>query len=112
MLVPVFAGFDPLAQLDRAHRMADASGQAHQNRGIEVLAQTKSGDHQVFGFLAIGWLQAGDASKLGESAVILLVLAGVHSGVVGRDDHQSGFGAGHRCVHESVGSDVEPDMLH
>ena len=35
------------------------------------------------------WLQAGDAGELGEGAVVLLVLAGVHARVVGGDDHQA-----------------------
>ena len=92
--------------------MADARRQPQQHRRVELLAQLKRGDRQVFRLLAVAGLQAGNTGELGEGAVVLLVLAGVHRGVVGGDDHQARLDAGHRRVHEGVGRDVQADVLH
>ena len=54
----------------------------------------------------------GTLAKRGEVAVVLLVLRGVHAGVVGGDDHQAGVDAGERERHERVGGHVEADVLH
>jgi len=110
---PGFGGaFEALAQFHRAGGVANARRQPQQDGGVEALGEVEGGDGQVFGLLAIGRLQAGDAGKLGEVAVVLFVLAGVHGGVIGADDDQPGLDAGHGGVHERVGGHVQADVFH
>ena len=82
------AGAILFTQFHHAGRVADAGGQAQQHRRVEALAQFERRADHVLRLLAVRRLQAGDAPELGEGAVILFVLAGVHGGVVRRDDHQ------------------------
>jgi hypothetical protein len=80
--------------------MTYPGGQSQQYRRIELFAQFKCSPHHVLGFLAVGWLQAGDSSEFGKRPVILFILAGMHCRVVGGDDHQPALQAGHRSIHE------------
>jgi hypothetical protein len=68
--------------------MGDAGGDAQDHRGVELLAHLEGYPHQVLGLLAVGRFHTGDPGELGEAAVVLLVLGGVHGRVIGRDDDQ------------------------
>ena len=72
-----------IAQFDRSAGVANASGQPQHHRRVELFAQLERRHGQVLGLLAVARLQAGDASKPREGAVVLLVLRAVHAGVVG-----------------------------
>ncbi len=54
----------------------------------------------------------GTRAKAAKVAVVLLVLRGVHAGVVGGDHHEAGVDAGESERHEGVGGDVQADVLH
>jgi hypothetical protein len=70
------------------------------------------GEREIVGFLRVGRLEHRDASGDGIAAVVLLVLARSHAGVVSGNQHQ---GAGHPRVgggEERVGGHVDADVLH
>ena len=58
------------------------------------------------------WLSLGSrqgiAGELGVVAVVLLVLRGVHVGIVGGDDDQPGLHAGHRGVEKASAATLRP----
>ncbi len=99
-------------QLHHGVGVGDAGGDAQHDRGVEPLAHLQRHPHQILGLLAVCGLQAGDAGELGVAAVVLLVLGGVHGGVVGGDDDQPCLQAGHRGVEKGVGGHVEAHVLH
>ena len=66
-----------------AAAVRDARGGAQQHRRVELLGQLEGPGHEVVGLLAVGGLEHGDPGEGGEVAVVLLVLRGVHAGVVG-----------------------------
>ncbi len=97
---------------DDALGVADAGGDAEQNRNLPLFRHFKRADRQVVGFLRIGRFEHRQPRRHRVIAVVLFVLAGGHAGVVRAQDHQPAVGAGVGHGEKRVGGDVQPDMLH
>ena len=103
---------DALAGLHQALRVGDAGAHLEQDRGVELLAELK-GQHGKFPRLSgIGGLQHRNLGGHGIVAGVLLVLAGVHTRVVGHGDDHAAVDAGVGHGEQRVGSHVQADMLH
>ena len=76
------------------------------------LGQLERLAREVVALLLVGRLEARDLREVGEVARVLLVLRAVHRRVVGDGDDEPAVRARHREIHERVGGDVEPDVLH
>ena len=92
--------------------MGHAGRQAHQHRDSEPFREFERGFHHVIGLLLSGGFEGRHEGEFTVETRILLVLRGVHRGIVRNDDHQSAVGAGHRRVDESVGRHVQTHMFH
>ena len=103
---------DRHARDDPPAAVRDPRRGAQQHRRVELLRQREGLGDEVVGLLAVGRLEHRDLGELGVVAVVLLVLRGVHAGVVGADDDQAGVDAGERERHEGVGGHVETHVLH
>ena len=97
---------------DPAAAVREPRGGAQQHRRVELLGQLEGPGQKVVGLLAVGRLEHGDPGEGGEVAVVLLVLRGMHAGVVGGEHDEAGVDAGQGERHEGVGRDVQPDVLH
>ena len=98
--------------VQQALGVGDAGAHTEQEGGIELLRQLK-GQHGVLSRLGgIRGLQHGDLGGDGVVAGVLLVLGGVHTGVVGHAQHQTAVhtGVGHGI--QGVGGHVEAYVLH
>ena len=92
--------------------MGRARGDAQDGRNLVLFAELEGGEGHVVGFLGVGGLQEEAAGELGEGAVVLLVLRGVHARVVRRDDDEAADGADVREGHQRIHRHVEADVLH
>ena len=103
---------DALARLDERLRVADADGGAHEDGDVEALGELERlpGERERLG--GVRRLEHRDARECGVVAGVLLVLRGVHAGVVGDENHQAAANAGVRQREERIGGDVEADVLH
>ena len=93
-------------------RVGQARGQTEHHRHAPALGKVEGLADLVVGFLLVRGLEEGDLREDAEVAAVLLVLARVHRGVVGDDHDQPAVRAGDGRVHERVGGDIEPDVLH
>ena len=100
------------ADVHDAGRVRRARGGADDDRHLVFLAQFETGRYHVVGFLRIGRLEQQALGELRERAVVLLVLRGMHAGVVGVDDHHAADGADVGEGHQGVHRHVEPNVLH
>ena len=101
-----------LPHLDHGARVGHAGGQAHQYGNAVALREFEGLLHHLVGLLLRRGLEDGDERELAVKARVLLVLRGVHRGVVCRHDHQAAVGPGHRRVDEGVGRHVHAHVLH
>ena len=92
--------------------MAEARNEAHEHGDAELFGELETVAGHVVALLLVGGLKRGDESKLGVETRVLLVLGGVHRGVVGNDYKQTAVGAGHAGIDECVGGYVHADVLH
>ena len=74
--------------------MGDTHGKAKEYRRIVLVAELEGELGEGPAFLAICGLQHGTVGGAGIETAILLVLAGMHAGVVGYGDHQGAGDAG------------------
>ena len=105
------APFGPRGSNDRV-AVADARGGTQQHRHLPPLGNLEGGKQEIVGFLRIGRLEHRHAGGDGVTAVVLLVLAGRHAGIVGGNDHQSARDAGVGRGEQRVGGDVQADVFH
>ena len=105
------AGCD-LPQGDDAGGVVDSRGGAQNDRFLELFGKVEGVSHHVLGLCHRGGFQNRKPGQLAVIAVVLLVLAGKHEGVVRGEDHQPGpyphVGQGH----QGVGGDVDAHVLH
>ena len=93
-------------------RMGHAGGDAHEYRQLLLFAEVEGSGHHVVGFLLTGRLEGGNHGKLAIEARVLLVLTGVHGGVVGSEYDHAAIDTRHATIDEGVGADVHAHVLH
>ena len=98
--------------LDDGAGVCHACGDAHQYGQALAFAVVEGEVHHVVGLLLAGGFQGGYHGKAAVEAAVLLVLAGVHGGVVGHQHYDAAVDARHGAVDEWVGADVQSDVLH
>ena len=89
-----------------------ARGETDDHRGAEFLGHLERIVGDVVSFLLVGRLEARDEREFRIVAGILLVLGGVHGGVVGDHHHETAVGAGDGGVHERVSGHVQAHVFH
>ena len=85
---------------------------AQQDGHLPSLRNVHGGEQEIVSLLGVGRLQHGHAGGDGVAAVVLFILAGVHSGIIGGNDHQ---GAGHAGIgdrEQRVRGHIQADMFH
>ena len=92
--------------------MADPGGGAQHDRLLQFAGQTKGLAGHFLGFLSRNGLKTGQRGETGVMAVVLLVLAGMAAGVVGREHHQTAGQADIGRGKQGIGGHVEAHMLH
>ena len=78
----------PLAERRRRPGVADPGRGAQEHGRAEPLGDLEAEHREVLGLLGVGGLEHRDLGEPGVVPGVLLVLRGVHAGVVGHDDHQ------------------------
>ena len=111
-LIGIRLGFLPLAEGHEALGMGNARRGAKQHRHVKLFRDPVSFLHEVDAFLGVGGLYQGDLGGAGIAAVVLLVLGGVHAGVVCRDDHEAAVDAVVGRGKQRIGGHVQTDVLH
>ena len=101
-----------VAEVDERARVARARRETEHARHVELLRGLKRGLHHVVGLLGVGGLEHRHPGELREVAVVLLVLGGVHAGIIRGDHHHSARGAHVGERHQRVHRHVEPHVLH
>ena len=92
--------------------MGQTGDQAHQYRFSRLLGEVKTGAGHVVGLLLVAGFVHGDEGEVPVEAAVLLVLRGVHAGVVRGHHHQS---APHACdagIDKAVRCHVHAHVLH
>ena len=92
--------------------MRQARCQAQKNGRIVALAQFKSALNIIMAFLTVGGFQHGNMRRAGDHAAVLLVLAGMHIGIVRRHDHQPRVHARIGRGIQRIGRHIDAHMLH
>ena len=72
----------------------------------------EGGADQVLGLLAVRGFDTRDPGEAGIVAVVLLILRGMHTGIVCADDDQSSRRSDQADGHERIGRDIQPHMFH
>ena len=98
--------------LDGALRVGNSGCRAHQNGRVICFGQLIGEHGEVLALLRIRRLQHRHLRGDGVMAGILLVLRGVHTGVVRDGDDQTAVDTGIGCGVERVCRDIQADMLH
>ena len=93
-------------------RMRQTRHHPDQYGDMQMLGEFESLAGHVVGFLLIARLEHGHHGEISIKSRILLVLRGMHRGVVGRYDQQTSVGARHGRIHEGIGRHVQAHVLH
>jgi hypothetical protein len=102
----------PLPDIDGRSGMTDAGRDTEHDREVELLAQLIGSRGEGIGLRAVGRLDDGNLRRPAVVPAILLVLRGVHIGVVGCDEYKTPLDTGIGEGEEGVGGNVKPDVLH
>ena len=97
---------------DAGAAVRETGDEAQQHRDLQPFGQLEGLAGEVVALLLVGRLEAGNLREVREIARVLLVLRAVHRRVVGDGDDEPAVRARDRDIHERVGGDVEPDVLH
>ena len=102
----------PLSGLHHALGVGHTGTHLEEHRGVELLGQLigRLGEGQSLG--RVGGLQHGQLGRAGVVAGVLLILGGVHPGVVGHSDNHTGVDAGIGDGEQGIGGHVEANVLH
>lgn len=92
--------------------MRHARRGAEEHGNVELLGNAVGLTHEVQAFLRIGRLDHGQLRCAGIVAVILLVLGGVHAGIVCGDNDEAAADAVVGSRENGVCRNVDTDMLH
>ena len=101
-----------LAEANETLRMRDARGDAVHDRHVELLGDLIGLLQEVEAFLRIAGLDHCDLRRARIVPVVLLVLRGVHAGIVRRDDDEAAANAVVRRRKQRVRRHVDADVLH
>ena len=101
-----------VADVDERRGVRRARRHAEEDDRAGALGEVPRGAGHVEGLLRVGGLERDRAGELLQHAVVLLVLRGVHAGVVRRDDDEAAVRPLERVGHQRVHRDVEADVLH
>ena len=97
---------------DQALGVCNAGAHAQQNGGVKFLGESKSGHSHLACLGGVGGLQHGHLGGDGVVAGILLVLRGVHTGIVGHAQYKTAVDAGVGHGVKGVGGHVQTNVLH
>ena len=103
---------DRLLRRDEALRMGDAGAELDEDGGVEPLGQLEGRAGEAAGLVGVGRLEHGQLRGDGVVAGVLLVLRGVHPGVIGGEDDHPGVHTGIGEREEGIGGDVDAHVLH
>ena len=92
--------------------MGDAGAQPQQNGRVILLGQTEGSLGEVIALLGVGRLQHGNLGGDGMMAGILLVLGGVHAGIVRHADHKTAVDAGIGHGKQRIRRHIQAHVLH
>ena len=111
-----------IVQLVLSHRLvvglhhgagvAQAGGEAHHDGNAVALRQFKAISRHIVGLLLIGGLKAWHHGEIRIETGILLILRGMHGGIVGSYHEQAAVGSRHRRIDERIGSHIDSHMFH
>ena len=101
-----------LARHHHALDVADAGGEAQDDRGIELLREGEGLPGHLVGLLGVGGLQDREVGEAAPVAGVLLVLGGGQAHVIRDHHHQAAADADQSLGHEGVGGHVQPHVLH
>ena len=96
----------------KALGVSDAGAHTEQEGGIELLGELEGQHGEFAGLSGVGGLQHGDLGGDGVMAGILLVLGGVHTGVVCHAGDQASVDAGVGHGIQGIGGHVEATPYH
>ncbi len=101
-----------LPYLNGAFGMRNAHSRANHTRKIETLGNIvgRLGKRQCLG--GVGGVEHGNMGRTRIEARVLLVLGGMHSGVVGGKNHETAVHSRIRRGEQGVGGHVDADVLH
>ena len=102
----------PLADLHDALGVGDAGGHTDHKQRIKLLGEGKGCLGHSVGFTGIRGLQHRKLGGDGVVAGILLVLGGMHSGIVGGAEHHTGVHARIGHGEHGIGGHVQTYVLH
>ena len=96
--------------LDRSLRVGHAHGGADEERHVEALGKIEGMAGERQGLSGIGGIHHGNMSRRCIVMGVLLVLGGIHAGIVGRKHHipaaDTGIGGGEQRIRRNVDADV------
>ena len=104
--------FLPFTEAHQALGVGHPGGGAEEHRQVEPLGDLIGRLHEVQALLGVGGLHHGQLGGLGVVAVVLLILGGVHTGVVGGDDDKPAGDAVIGRGEDGVRRHVHPHVLH
>jgi len=92
--------------------VGQAGGGAEEHGGVELLGQLEGGAGELAGLGGVGRLEHGELRRDRVVPVVLLVLGGVHGGVVRGDAHQATLHPGVGGREQRVSGHVDAHVLH
>ncbi len=92
--------------------VADAGCQTQHDGEMPAFGKFEGFKGESVRFLRIGRLEHGDARSLCIVAVVLLVLAEGHAGIIGGNQNQPAGNAGVGRSEERIGSHIDADVFH
>ena len=111
-LIRIRLGFFPLAKGYQTLGVRDPGSGAKQHRHVELFGDPVGFLHEVDTLLGIRGLYKRDLGGTGIVAVILLVLGGMHAGIVCRDDHEAAIDAVVGRGEQRIGSNIQAHVFH
>ena len=112
LFIGLLRHFHPSLGFHNALGMGNAGAHPQQHRGVILLGKGKRSLYEVLGFLRIRRLQHGNLGGDGIVPGILLVLGGMHGGVICHADHKTAVDTGVGQGKQGVCGHVEANMLH
>ena len=92
--------------------MVDTGGGAEQDGGVELLGDLAGDLHEILALLTVGGFDHRHLGGAGIVTVILLVLGGMHTGIVGGDDDIAAGDTHIACGEQGIGCHIQTHVLH
>ena len=103
---------DSVGKGDRVLGVCDAGAHTDENGSVEFFGELEGELGEFKRLCRVGGLKHWELGRLGIVTGVLLVLRGVHTGIVGNEDDEAAVYAGVGHGEERVGCHVETDVLH